>query len=140
MLCLFSIQQKLLHIVQFPLCPMIIDFQIVGFDVQDQDQLLSVIIKCNNLVEQHQVHILESFLVLRIQMQSRFTVFDVIIGKISYQTSGKGRQPRKFGTFILFHDVPDDPSDISGIRPAGQFRFYCGLTVIAGDLKQWIIA
>ena len=140
MLCLFSVQQKLLHVVQFPLRPMIIDLQILGLDIQDQDQLLSVVVKGDDFVEQHQVHILEAFLVLRIQPQGRFAVFDIVIGKISYQSSGKGRQPRKLGTFILFHDVPDDPSDISGIRPAGQFRFYCGLTVIAGDLKQWIIA
>ena len=140
MLCLFPIQQKLLHIVQFPLCSMIIDLQIVRLDIQDQDQLLSVIVKSDDFVEQHQVHILKSFLVLCIQPQGRFAVFDIVIGKISYQTPGKGRQPRKLGTFILFHDVADDPSDISGICPAGQFRFYCCLTVIAGDLKQRIIA
>ena len=140
MLCLFPIQQKLLHVVQFTLCSMIIDLQIIGLDIQDQDQLLSVVVKSDDLVEQHQVHILEAFLVLRIQSQGRFAVFDIVIGKISHKTSGKGRQPRKLGTFILFHDAADDPSDISGIRPAGQFRFYCGHTVIAGDLKQRIIA
>jgi len=140
MLCLFSIQQELLHVVQLPLRSMIIDLQIIGLDIQDQDQLLSVIVKSDDFVEQHQVHILEAFLVLRIQPQGRFAVFDIVIGKISYQTSGKGRQSRKLGTFILFHDVADDPSDISGIRSAGQFRFYCSHTVITGDLKQWIIA
>ena len=119
---------------------MIINLQIIGLDIQDQDQLLSVVVKSDDLVEQHQVHILEAFLVLRIQSEGRFAVFDIVIGKISYQTSGKGRQPRKLGTFILFHDAADDPSDISGIRSAGQFRFYCGHTVIAGDLKQRIIA
>ena len=51
MLCLFPIQQKLLHVVQFPLRPMIIDLQILGLDIQDQDQLLSVVIKDDNPVK-----------------------------------------------------------------------------------------
>ena len=46
---------------------MIIDLQVIGLDIQDQDQLLSVIVKGDDFVEQHQVHILEAFLVLRIQ-------------------------------------------------------------------------
>ena len=51
MLCLFSIQQELLHVVQFPLRSMIIDLQILGLDIQDQDQLLSVVIKDDNPVK-----------------------------------------------------------------------------------------
>ncbi len=103
MLCLFSIQQELLHVVQLPLRSMIIDLQIIGLDIQDQDQLLSVIVKSDDFVEQHQVHILEAFLVLRIQPQGRFAVFDIVIGKISYQTSGKGRQSRSLG--LLFSSM-----------------------------------
>ena len=80
MLCLFSIQQELLHVVQFPLRSMIIDLQIIGLDIQDQDQLLSVVVKSDDLVEQHQVHILEAFLVLRIQPESvRLVSSDFIV-------------------------------------------------------------
>ena len=67
MLCLLSIQHAFLDVVQLPLRSMIIDLQIIGLDIQDQDQLLSVIVKSDDFVEQHQVHILEAFLVLRIQ-------------------------------------------------------------------------
>lgn len=103
MLCLFSIQQELLHVVQLPLRSMIIDLQIIGLDIQDQDQLLSVIVKSDDFVEQHQVHILEAFLVLRIQPQGRFAVFDIVIGKYPTRPPVKEGSPGSLG--LLFSSM-----------------------------------
>ena len=44
-------------------------------DVYNENDFLTEIIKSNDLVKKHQIHILEPFRILRVQMQGRLGIF-----------------------------------------------------------------
>ena len=54
--------QKLCHLYQFSFCLLIRRFQIIGHHSGDQQHFLTVMIKGNHLIEQHQIHIPEILL------------------------------------------------------------------------------
>ena len=119
---------------------MVIGFHIIRLRIDDQDDFLAVIIVSDDLMEQHQVYILKAFLILRIQLQGWLAVLDIIIGKISYQTTGKGRKIIKYGTVILPNDITDAFSDILSAVLGGHGSFYNRIPVIAGNLQNRVIS
>ena len=50
-------------------------------------------VKGDHIVEQHQVEIPEAFRVLRVEAEARLRIFQIVIGKIAYQSAGEGGKP-----------------------------------------------
>ena len=81
--------------------------QIIRLRIRDDEQLLLHIVKCNHLIEQHQIYIIKPFLIFRIQIQLRFTVFDVIICEIPNQSTGECRESFDLRAFVICQDFID---------------------------------
>ena len=76
--------------------------------VHDQDDLLPEMVKCDYLVEQHQVYILKALFVICVQHKGRLGVFDVIVGKIPDEPAGKGRQVFHTRAAVIREHLPYD--------------------------------
>ena len=99
--------------------------------VHDQHDLLPQVVKCDHLIEQHQVYVLEVFGVLCRGTGFGFAVAEVIIGEISHKAAGEGGQVCKARAFILRQNFPQ--------RLRGVLRFKCEFSglhaaVLACDL------
>ena len=55
----------------------------------------------DNLVEEHQVNVLEIFGIVRVIFERRLAVANVVVGEIADQSAGKGRQIFKARAFII---------------------------------------
>ena len=62
-------------------------------------------VKCNDIVEQHQIHIPEIGFLLIGKAKLWFAVFDLIVGEISDQPAGKCWKPRKFRCPVLINNL-----------------------------------
>ena len=136
---LLSLADQLLHGLQLQYCLVVVCLYIVGLDVDDQNDLLSVVVKGYHLVKQHQVGILKAILILRIQLKGRLTVLDVVIREIPHQSSGKGGQVVKLGTLVFLDDTADPAADILPCRLSGKRGLDGDGPVVACDLQQWVI-
>ena len=88
-------------LIQFCTAALIFFFDIFHSGIGDHDDLLTEVIKCDDLVKKHHIHILEALGILRIQIQLWLAVFHIVIGEISNQTAGKGRKTRNLRTCVL---------------------------------------
>ena len=99
--------------------------------IHDEHDLLPQIVKGDDLIKKHQVHILEAFGILRSGAGFRLAVTKVIVGKVAHKTAGEGGQLCKARAFVLCKDLPQ--------RLRGILRFKGELpgfhhAVAAGDL------
>ena len=78
-LLLFSVFKKLCKLFQFHNRFVVSDLHIVQRHIDDENNFLSQVVKSNNLVKKHQVHILEVFGIFHDAFYARFTVPEVII-------------------------------------------------------------
>ena len=117
------IGEKPSHGLQFHLCLVILCLQILAADVDDEDHFLPEMIKGNDLVEQHQIHVFKPFFILRSKLQRRFCIFHVIVGEISYQSAGEGRQPLNPWTFVFFYNLPDVLAGMLCLKHHGRSIF-----------------
>lgn len=67
----------------------------------NQQYLLSIMVKCNDRIKQHQIHVPEVLLLMIRQLQLWLTVLDIIVRKISDQPSGKRRHLFQNRTSVL---------------------------------------
>ena len=74
-LCRRAVLDELRHIFQGKLRTVVFRFQMRQVDVYNENDFLTEIIKSNDLVKKHQIHIPEPFRILRIQMQGRLGIF-----------------------------------------------------------------
>ena len=130
-LFLCAVTEKICKLLDFHYRFIVAGFYIGEPHIHDQDDLLPDVIKGNNLVKQHQVNIFESFCILHTAAHGRFAVSQIIVRKISYEPSRKGRKIVKTGTPIIGKDLTQI------IRRLIRFylqiaRFH--LAVNAGDL------
>ena len=131
---------QLLHGRKFQFCPVILGLQILTSDIYDQDDLLTEMVKCDDLVKQHQIHILKPFLVFCIQHQRRLCIFHVIVGKISYQSTGKCRKIFNLRTFIFIKYLSDILTWMLCLHIHGCSVFDREFSVCTGDLKPRVIS
>ena len=64
-------------------------------------------IKSDHLVKKHQIKIFKIFRIFHITFHTRFAVSEIIIGKITYQSSGKGWKIVETWTFIIRKDLAE---------------------------------
>ena len=89
-----------------------------------QDDLLLQIVKADHLVKEHQVEVVEMFLILCVQLQVGFGVFDKIIGEVAHQTAGEGGKALNFRAFVFRHDPTQDFAACEGITVAEEGKTY----------------
>ena len=70
------------------------------------DNLLAEMVKCDDLIKQHQIHILKMLAILDRSSHRGLRIAQIIIGKISDQPAGKGRQLRDPRASVIRQDLP----------------------------------
>ena len=125
--------QQLCQLVQPQDGFVVVRFQCVRLQrhIYDQHDLLPQVVEGNDLVEQHQVHVLEVLGVLRFGAGFGFAVAEVIVGEISHKTPGEGRQIGEARALVLRQNFPQRlrgvlrcKGELSGLHPA----------ILTGDL------
>ena len=99
--CLLAFADEAFHALHFQESPIIIFFDRVEADVDDEVNLLFQVIEDDDLVEQHEVEVVEAIVIDGVEFQRRFGVFDEIIGKVADQSACKGRQVRKARCLVI---------------------------------------
>ena len=110
-------------------------FEVVGADVDNQNDLLPEIVERDNLIEQHEVHIPEPLLITDIDRKGRFRIFDIIIGEISDKSAGKRRQKIESRALVFGENPPDGLPRMRGILRRGAAVPYRNFSVRAGKFK-----
>ena len=131
-LFLLAAPNQLLQMPQPKLCPPIAGFSLRQLHIFDEDDLLLQVIEGDDLVKEHEIHILEAFRVLRVQTKRGFIILQVIIGEVAHQAAGEGRKPRHLRTPILFQNLPNVV--VRMLRFYGQ-RSGLQLSVLTGDFQ-----
>ena len=106
-LFLLPVSQQIRHLSQFPHRPVVPGFRFVQRNIYDQDDLLPEVVKGNDLVKKHQIRVLKSFCIFYLASHRRLAVAQIVVGEISYQSSGEGRQVVEPGTFIMIQDLSE---------------------------------
>ena len=93
------------HALQFHHCLVVPGFRILQRHIGNEDDLLPEVVKGDYLIEQHQIHVLEILRVPGLQIHGRLCILQKVVGEVSHQSAGKGRQLRQSGAFILCKDL-----------------------------------
>lgn len=93
--------EKADEVIKLQLRPGVFGVHVVQADVDDEDQLLHQVVENDDLVEEHQIHVLEMLRILSVQAKGRFGVLDEVVGEVPNQPAGEGRQPRDPGAFVF---------------------------------------
>ena len=106
--------------------------------VTDQDDLLSVVIKCDHLIKQHQIDVPELFLILCVQSKRRLRIFDIVVCKISNQTAGQRRELFDLRRAVFFDHPCNHLRRILCFKLLDMVCCNCHLMVHAGQLHRRI--
>ncbi len=88
----FAVSKEILHRVDLQLCSAVCRIRFREIHVDDEDDLLLQVVEGNDLVKEHQIHVLEVLCIIRVQMQRLLCVLQIIVGEISNQPPCKGRK------------------------------------------------
>ena len=105
--------------------------------VHNQHDFLAEVVKGDDLVEEHQVHILEPLRVFGLPFGRRLPVSQVIIGKIPYQTSCERRQIIESRTFVISQNLPQIRGWIVSVKSQASHLHF---SVQTGDFQLGVIA
>ena len=132
LLLLLAVFQQISQVLQRPDRPVVAGLGIGEAHVGHQDQLLPEVVKGDDLVEEHQVHVPELLRILCLPLCRGLLIGQVIVGEIPYQASGEGGEVVEFRAFVVRQDLPQIGGGILG--PEGQAP-HLHLPVQAGDLQ-----
>ena len=132
-----SVHQKICHLRELHLGFVVTCFRIAQIQIADQDDLLPVVVKGDDLVKKHQIHVLKVFRILYFCFHRRFGIGQIVIGKISDQSSGERWQILHFRTAVILQDLPDVGRRV--VRMKMQ-RTRLKLSVHTGDLHFRIVS
>ena len=132
---LFSGLKQLRKLTKLHDRPVVGRLPLIQLHVCNQDDLLPEIVKSDHLIKKHQIHVPELFRILRSCPHRRFAIAQIIVGKISHKTSGKGRQVGEPGTSVVRKHLPDIAGRVLRVKTdASRLHF----PIPAGDLKPGI--
>ena len=100
-LLLLAVPQKLFQLLDVPYGFPVIGFGVVRLHIGDQDNFLPYIVKCDDLIEQHQVDVPELLRVGNVPPDARLAVSEIIVGEIPHQSAGERRKVRKPGASVM---------------------------------------
>lgn len=102
-----SCPQELFHHIQRHDGAIIILRCRIETDVDDEVNFLLQMIEYDDLVEQHEVEIVEAVVIGCLEMQCRFCIFDEIVRKISDETACKGWHACNLRCLVVMQDLRD---------------------------------
>ena len=116
------------------------------FHIDNKNDLLSEMIERYYFVKQHQIYIRKFFCIFHLPFCRRFAISKIIVGKISYQATGKCRHIFQHRAFVFFQDLADSISRMFHLLYG--FFFASVLvdlpdlksSVCTGDLHGWLIS
>ena len=114
--CLGAFREELPQRLQFHLRPVVSGFALGQPRVDDQDDLLAEVVEGDDLVEQHQVHVLETLRILGDPLRGGLGVADIVIGEIADQAAGERRKPRKARAAVFGKDPAQHRRGIAGFQ------------------------
>ena len=84
---------------------------VAGFTVRqphigDEDDLLLHVVKGDDLIEEHEIHVPEPLGILGGPVRRRLAVKKVVIGKVAYKTAGEGWQVIRTRAFVIRKYLP----------------------------------
>ena len=91
-LTLFSVFEQISHLTKLRRRPVVADLNVVEPHIGYQNDLLLHIVKGDDLVEQHEVNVLERLAVLDLASYARLAVAEIIVGEIADQAACEGRE------------------------------------------------
>ena len=119
---------------------MIFALDVVGADVDNQNDLLPEVVERDDLVEQHEIHIPKPLLVADVDRKSGLRIFDIIIGEIPDKSAGKRRQEIEPRALVFGEDPPDGLPRMRGIFRRGAAVPYRNFSVRTGKFELRIKA
>ena len=112
-----------------------VDVPSVGMG-DDRHGLTEVVVD-HDLVEQHEVGVLEPLLVRGGDPQGRFGVSDVVVGEVAHEPSGEGREAVDAGAPVIREDPSDDLGRVVGLElPRPPVLRDPDLPVVAYELQH----
>ena len=112
----FAGAQQLSQLLQLQNGLAVIDLRFGQGHIGDEDDFLAKIVKCDDLVKQHQVNVLEILAVRSLTANGRLAVTEVIVGEIPHQTAGEGGQPWQLGAFVVSQNLPQLGGGVIGLN------------------------
>ena len=132
-----ALQEQLPELLQLHDGLVVARLRVLQGHVHDEDDLLLHVVKGDDLVKEHQVHVLEGLGVLRVHAGGRFAVGQVVVREVADQAPGEGGQIVKLGAFVLAQDLPQLGGGV--FRVEAQVP-HLHLAPDAGDLQFRVIA
>ena len=132
-----TVENELLHTANLKTGHVVLLIDVIKRDVRDEENLLELIIEGDDLVEQHQIEVVETIAVFCIETERRLGVFDVVVGKVSDKTACEWRETVYFGTFMCCKQLPYVIFRMPGLNcDITEFQ----LSIEAGDDSFRVIA
>ena len=100
------VAEEVLHLLQFHLYPVVLGLEMREVHVGYEEELLGEVVEDDDLVEEHHVHVLESLGVLRVEPEGGFGILQIVVGEVSDQSPGEGRESGDLGAPVLLQDLP----------------------------------
>ena len=91
-------------------------------------------VKGNDLVKEHEIHIVKVAVLCGGQLQPRLAVFGVVVGKVAHQPAGKGGQLPQPGAFVPLQQGGNVRLWTAGKGARAVLVNYGALAVLAVDL------
>lgn len=134
------------HFLDLAPGPFVGGFKVIGPDACDEDELLLVRIKDDELVKEHEVDVLEIGILGAVKPQRRLGVLDIVVGEIADKAAGEGGKSRQFRTFAVCEDLADGDAWMRDLLD-GFVRhviFFAAsdaeASIEAGELERWVVA
>ena len=88
----FAVLEQSLHFVEIAQGLTVAGLALAQVGVDDEQDLLLVVVEDDDLVEEHEVDVLEAFGVFGVQAQGGFGILQVVVAEVAHQAAGEGRQ------------------------------------------------
>ena len=115
LLLLLPVPQQLRQLVQLQHCLVVAYFHVIQGHIDDEDDLLTGVVEGDDLIKEHQVHILKRLTVLHRTLDRWLAVGQVVVGEVAHQTAGEGGQVVKSGTFVVGQNLAEVVGGVVGV-------------------------
>ena len=107
--------QQLRQLVQLQHRLVVAHFHVIQGHIDDKDDLLTGVVEGDDLIKEHQVHVLERLAVLHRALHGRLAVGQVVVGEVAHQTAGEGGQVVETGAFVVRQDLAEVVRRVVGV-------------------------
>ncbi len=115
-LLLLSVLQEVRQLLQLEFGLVVPGVRVLEGHVADEDDLLSEVVEGDDLVEEHEVHVLELLAVLDVHADFRFAVAEEVVGEVPDEAAGEGREVVERRAPVVGEDLPDVRRRVLGLH------------------------